>query len=231
MSNDGRFIVFAPSAMSSVSGMGSGPVYIYDSKTKQVTTLVEGSSHSSVSISGNGRYIVFSSNSRELVSNDTNGASDVFVMENPYYEVRSSGGSSSGSLASSASSISSDTQIEENKQKEIDPSCMPGYLFSPTTGKPCYTPSTPQTSNTDNQSNSQNTHRILKQGMQGNDVKQLQIYLNTHNYPLATTGTGSLNHETTYFGNLTKQAVIKFQLANNLTPDGIVGPFTRGKMQ
>jgi len=70
------------------------------------------------------------------------------------------------------------------------------------------------------------THRTLKQGMQGDDVKQLQIYLNTHNYPLATQGPGSPNNETTYFGNKTKQAVILFQKANNLTPDGVVGPLT-----
>ncbi|ETB63760.1 TPA: hypothetical protein DIC38_02805 [Candidatus Nomurabacteria bacterium] len=73
--------------------------------------------------------------------------------------------------------------------------------------------------------------RTLKYKMIGNDVKELQSYLNTHNYPVSLTGPGSLNNETTYFGLKTKQAVIKFQLANNLVGDGIVGKMTRGVMK
>lgn len=75
------------------------------------------------------------------------------------------------------------------------------------------------------------TERTLKLGMTGNDVKDLQIYLNTHNYVLTTLGPGSPNNETTFFGKLTKQAVIKFQKANNLVPDGIVGPLTKLKLK
>jgi peptidoglycan hydrolase-like protein with peptidoglycan-binding domain len=66
--------------------------------------------------------------------------------------------------------------------------------------------------------------------MQGEDVRQLQIYLNTHNYIVSTSGNGSPNNETTYFGQKTKNAVIKFQIANNLVPDGVVGKMTRSKM-
>jgi hypothetical protein len=69
-------------------------------------------------------------------------------------------------------------------------------------------------------------NRVLKLKMIGDDVKALQNYLNTHGYPVATTGPGSLGHETTLFGLLTKKAVIKFQLANKLVGDGIVGPKT-----
>jgi len=75
-----------------------------------------------------------------------------------------------------------------------------------------------------------NLTRTLKYGMSGDDVRQLQIYLNTHNYTLTTTGPGSPNNETTYFGLKTKQAVIKFQLDHQLVTDGIVGPITRAKM-
>jgi peptidoglycan hydrolase-like protein with peptidoglycan-binding domain len=70
--------------------------------------------------------------------------------------------------------------------------------------------------------------RNLKQGDTGNDVKALQIILNFLGYTVAPQGPGSLNNETTYFGNLTRQALIKFQLANNIQPpDGFFGPITR----
>lgn len=68
---------------------------------------------------------------------------------------------------------------------------------------------------------------VLKYGMTSNEVKKLQVFLNNHNYPIALLGVGSLNNETTYFGSLTKKAVIKFQLANGLVGDGIVGEMTR----
>ncbi len=68
---------------------------------------------------------------------------------------------------------------------------------------------------------------VLKYGMTNIEVKKLQIFLNNHNYPIALLGMGSLNNETTYFGSLTKKAVIKFQLANGLVGDGIVGEMTR----
>ena len=73
--------------------------------------------------------------------------------------------------------------------------------------------------------------RILRQKMQGEDVRALQVYLNTHNYPVSLIESGSLGNETTYFGSKTKASVIKFQLANNLVGDGIVGRLTREKMK
>jgi predicted outer membrane repeat protein len=73
--------------------------------------------------------------------------------------------------------------------------------------------------------------KVLKLGMTDPEVKLLQIYLNTHNYPVSLTGPGSLNNETNYFGPKTKAAVILFQKANNLTPDGVVGPMTKGVMK
>jgi hypothetical protein len=60
-----------------------------------------------------------------------------------------------------------------------------------------------------------------------NEVKELQKFLNAHNYLVATTGAGSSGLETTKFGSLTKKALIKFQLANSLVGDGLVGPKTR----
>ena len=67
-----------------------------------------------------------------------------------------------------------------------------------------------------------NITRTLKQGMTGDDVKELQVYLNNHKY---NTGTADGN-----FGPKTKASVILFQKANGLTPDGVVGAKTTAKI-
>lgn len=67
------------------------------------------------------------------------------------------------------------------------------------------------------------TLKLTKPQMKGQDVKDLQTYLNTHNYNCGIADG--------IFGNLTKAAVIKFQLTNNLQGDGIVGPLTRSKLK
>ena len=59
------------------------------------------------------------------------------------------------------------------------------------------------------------------------EVKMLQVYLNNNNYIVSSVGPGSKGSETSFFGAKTKAAVIRFQKANNLTPDGIVGPKSR----
>jgi hypothetical protein len=89
----------------------------------------------------------------------------------------------------------------------------------------------PQPNPTSGTPSSSNIIRNLKLRMNGDDVKSLQIYLNTHGYPVSATGPGSLNNETTFFGLKTKAAVMAFQKAHGLTPDGIVGPKTRALMK
>ncbi len=82
-------------------------------------------------------------------------------------------------------------------------------------------PSTPSTTN-------YTFTRNLKLKDTGEDVKELQKYLNTHGYPVAITGPGSFGNETTKFGLLTRAALIKFQIANNIKPSlGYFGPITR----
>ncbi|MEW4282834.1 peptidoglycan-binding protein [Priestia koreensis] len=58
----------------------------------------------------------------------------------------------------------------------------------------------------------------LKYGMKSQDVKQLQQSLKNKGYFSAGT--------TTYFGSITKDALMKFQRANHLSADGIAGKNT-----
>src|ERR1700759_1074614 len=53
--------------------------------------------------------------------------------------------------------------------------------------------------------------RNLTIGSSGNDVLELQQYLNSHGVTVATSGPGSPGNETTLFGQMTQQALIKFQ--------------------
>lgn len=67
------------------------------------------------------------------------------------------------------------------------------------------------------------TLKLITPRMTGTDIKDLQTYLNSHSY-----NSGKLDG---IFGKLTKQAVISFQLANQLKGDGIVGPLTKSKLK
>jgi cell wall-associated NlpC family hydrolase len=59
---------------------------------------------------------------------------------------------------------------------------------------------------------------LLNYGISGNEVNELQNDLKVLGY---------FNQNiTNYFGNETKEAVMKFQKTNNLVPDGIVGELT-----
>src|SRR3989344_3713685 len=73
-----------------------------------------------------------------------------------------------------------------------------------------------------------NFARDLQVGATGNDVKALQVYLNTHGYVIASSGPGSSGNETTKFGGLTRAALIKLQKAAGITPTvGYFGSKTR----
>lgn len=62
--------------------------------------------------------------------------------------------------------------------------------------------------------NPANFKRTQTLGTVGADVKQLQIFLNTHGYVVAANGAGSPGRETTVFGVATQKALIRFQEAN-----------------
>lgn len=75
------------------------------------------------------------------------------------------------------------------------------------------------------------TVRDLEQGMEGADVRMLQILLNANGYPLASSGVGSVGNETEYFGSLTQKALAAYQAAKGVVPAiGYFGPITRASM-
>jgi len=62
----------------------------------------------------------------------------------------------------------------------------------------------------------------------GEDVRSLQVFLNTHGFQIAKSGDGSSGHETDLLGTLTMKALARFQKVNNISPaNGFFGPKTR----
>lgn len=88
LSNNGRWVVFESTATNLISAgtaVGTTHIYLRDTQTN-ITTLisrdtagVEGDDDSTQArISADGRYVVFASNSTNLVAGDTNGQRDIF---------------------------------------------------------------------------------------------------------------------------------------------------------
>lgn len=83
-------------------------------------------------------------------------------------------------------------------------------------------------------------YRNLKVGMRGEDVLNLQIFLNSQGFLVAKSGPGSPGNETQYFGPATRRALIRFQEAYGkdiLVPAGLAagtgffGPLTIKKIR
>ncbi len=94
ISSDGRYVVFVSSATNLVPGDTNGyyDVFVRDRQTGITERVsisgsgVQGNNHSNnayvpPSISGDGRYVAFFSSASNLVPDDTNGYSDVFVRD------------------------------------------------------------------------------------------------------------------------------------------------------
>jgi len=91
ISGDGRYVAYESDASNLVSGdtNGTWDVFVYDTlldTTKRVSVSSNGTegnkdSYDIPSISGDGRYIAYSSNADNLVPGDTNKVSDVFVYD------------------------------------------------------------------------------------------------------------------------------------------------------
>ncbi|MFZ3011957.1 MAG: FG-GAP-like repeat-containing protein [Minisyncoccia bacterium] len=97
----------------------------------------------------------------------------------------------------------------------LNAGCKEGFLFSPATGRPCGI-------NLASTALKFIFTKILKSGMVDSEAEELQKFLNTAGYGLLVVD-GK-------FGPMTKAAIIKFQIANGLVGDGIVGPLTRAKL-
>ena len=68
------------------------------------------------------------------------------------------------------------------------------------------------------------------QGQSGGQVMWVQEFLNGHGFTVAASGAGSPGNETSYFGGLTKAAVMNFQSSEGITPvSGYWGPLSRAK--
>ena len=89
ISADGRYVAFSSGASNLVSGDTNGwdDIFLHDTQTGTTTRLSVDSSGKQAnnqsytpSISADGRYVAFSSLASNLVSGDTNGKEDVFVV-------------------------------------------------------------------------------------------------------------------------------------------------------
>ena len=90
ISADGRYVVFNSYADNLVSGdtNGAPDIFVKNLTTNSITRIstaadgTQGNNDSgNPSVSADGRYVVFNSNADNLVSGDTNGATDVFVKD------------------------------------------------------------------------------------------------------------------------------------------------------
>jgi peptidoglycan hydrolase-like protein with peptidoglycan-binding domain len=67
--------------------------------------------------------------------------------------------------------------------------------------------------------------RTLVLGMEGEDVRALQVFLNAHGFPVAAIGAGSPGLETLYFGPATRAALIRYQASNGIALSQGAGTF------
>lgn len=119
ISNDGRFVSFYSSASNLVAGdtNGTSDAFVYDHATGSVMRVSVGldgaeanGSAGSTYISGDGRFVAFTSSASNLVAGDTNGNSDVFLFDRTTNTTLlvSRTASALGNASSSASAISND---------------------------------------------------------------------------------------------------------------------------
>jgi len=96
---------------------------------------------------------------------------------------------------------------------------------------PSTTPPAIQNTISSNPSTGVGFTRDLTLGSRGEDVRQLQIFLNAHGFTIHSSGPGSVGSETTYFGPATASALAQYQSVHGITPTaGYFGPKTRASL-
>ena len=115
LSDDGRYILFESNATNLISGDSNGhtDIFVYDRQDKTVELInlaVNGTQANGYSgsgfISGNGRYITYTSYASNLVSNDTNSQPDIFVYDRQAKTTELISVAPNGSQANNMSSFS-----------------------------------------------------------------------------------------------------------------------------
>ena len=118
ISGDGRYVTFESYATNLANGDTNGfnDIFMHDTQTGTTTRISlagdgsQGNSHSyNPSISGDGRYISFGSDSTNMVSGDTNGVRDIFIRDSQKgetYRVSQATDGTQGNIRSFSSSIS-----------------------------------------------------------------------------------------------------------------------------
>ncbi len=102
-----------------------------------------------------------------------------------------------------------------------------GYIASNPTATATSTPAATAIMNTAQKINYQFS-KNLDLGKTDIGVQKLQQFLNVQGFTVSVAGPGSKGKESTYFGNATRAALIKFQKAQHITPAvGYFGPVTR----
>jgi hypothetical protein len=122
ISSDGRYVAFYSEATNLVTGdtNGLGDIFVHDRQTGATTRVSVDSSggqasdladEDSTDISGDGRFVTFSSEASNLVTGDTNGVADVFVHDRQTGQttrVSVGGGGTQANGGSSSPAISND---------------------------------------------------------------------------------------------------------------------------
>jgi peptidoglycan hydrolase-like protein with peptidoglycan-binding domain len=173
----------------------------YDSGTKVLVFRVEGFS------------------TYEIVDDETEAESSAAAPAGNSGSASTGGGSTGGGGGGFGTFVPSNAQPSAVGQAVA---CAEGQTFNVSSGKRCST--YPATGASSQYSFSRN----LTIGAKGEDVRQLQIFLNTNGFAIASTGAGSKGSESITFGPATQKALARYQASKKIVPaSGYFGPATR----